>query len=480
MQLYNTISRQVEEFTPRQAGKVGLYACGPTVYDFAHLGHLRKYTMDDVLVRVLRHAGYSVHFVENITDVGHLTSDGDTGEDKLEKGAKKYGKTAWDVALEFEEYYWLSMSAMGNLKPDVVCRATEHITEQLAMVQQLEAKGHTYVIEGDGVYFDTSTFPEYGRLAHLDLDAQQAGSRVEPVAGKRNPADFALWKFERPGENRAMSWPSPWAERSFPGWHIECSAMSMKYLGEQFDIHTGGIDHIPVHHTNEIAQAEAATGKHPFVNYWVHHNFLRIEGEKMSKSLGNFFTIDDILNHQPTVTPQALRLLFLGAHYRSELNFTWDALAGTQKSWEKLVGLWLSWQESDDSTVGEEQVVLAKEYGSRFFSSVEQDLQTPEALAVLWAMVKDEKLSPAQKKELLLEFDQVFGLGFATLDKNSVASSQPLRVNTLEPEIQELVAKRKQAREAKDFALADSLRDELASKGYTVVDSVDGQELFEK
>ena len=335
MRIYNTMSRQVEEFQPINPPEVRLYACGFTVYDYTHLGHLRKYTMDDVLVRTLEHAGYDVKFVQNVTDVGHLTSDSDTGEDKLEKGARKYGKSAWDVAREFEEYFWRSMDLMGNLRPDVSCRATEHIQIQLEMVQELEKKGYTYEIPGDGIYFDTSKFPDYGKLARLAVDDQTEGARIGVVEGKRHPADFALWKFERPGENRAMSWPSPWAERSFPGWHIECSAMAIKYLGEQLDIHTGGIDHIPVHHTNEIAQAESATGKVPFVRYWVHHNFLLVDGEKMSKSLGNFFTIDDVLERG--YSPRALRMLFLTTHYRSEMNFTWEALEGMQKAYVRLM-----------------------------------------------------------------------------------------------------------------------------------------------
>ena len=276
MQLFNTLTRSNEQVIPIHNNSLGLYACGFTVYDYTHLGHLRKYSMDDVLVRMLRHEGFEVHFVQNITDVGHLASDEDTGEDKLEKGAKKYGKTVWEIAKEFESYFWKSMDAMGNLRPDVSCRATDHIKEQLELVLELEKKGHTYVIEGDGVYFDTSTFPEYGKMARLNLEQQKEGARVDQVAGKRNPSDFALWKFERPGENRQMVWKSPWSDRSFPGWHVECSAMAMKYLGEQFEIHTGGIDHIQVHHTNEIAQSEAATLKHPFVKIWVHHNHLRI------------------------------------------------------------------------------------------------------------------------------------------------------------------------------------------------------------
>lgn len=474
MQLFNTMSRQVEEFVPRQAGKVGLYACGPTVYDFAHLGHLRKYTLDDVLIKTLRHAGYSVTHVENVTDVGHLTSDGDTGEDKLEKGAKKYGKTAWEVAKEFEAYFWRSMEIMGNATPEVICRATEHIAEQLAMVEELESKGHAYVIPGDGVYFDTSTFPEYGQLARLDLDAQQAGARVEMIVGKRHPADFALWKFERPGEDRAMSWPSPWADRSFPGWHIECSAMSMKYLGNQFDIHTGGIDHIPVHHPNEIAQAEAATGKKPFVKYWVHHNFLRINGEKMSKSAGNFYTIDDVLDKG--FSPQALRLLFLGAHYRSELNFTWDSLAGAQKAWERLVGSWQELQLDQPKKISTNATAVSQ-YRQQFFQALEHDLQTPEALAVLWSMLKDNELAAEDKKQLLLEFDQVLGLQIEAQASTFAKNIEAVDPETLPTEIQKLVIKRAQARQSKDFSLADQLRDELLTKGYVVVDSNDGQRL---
>lgn len=263
MKIYNTLTRQIEQFEPFNALEVKFYACGPTVYDHAHIGHLRKYTMDDILLRVLEQEGYKVNFVQNVTDVGHLASDADTGEDKLEKGAKKYHQSVWAVAKQFEEYFYRSMEHMGNRQPDVICRATDHIDQMRQMVETLEQKGYTYIIEGDGVYFDSSKFPDYPKLANLNLEEMREGARVEKVEGKRNPTDFALWKFERPGENRAMVWPSKWHPHSFPGWHIECSAMSMEYLGEQLDIHTGGIDHIPVHHTNEIAQSESATGKKP-------------------------------------------------------------------------------------------------------------------------------------------------------------------------------------------------------------------------
>ncbi len=477
MKLYNTLTRQIDVVEPIQPPRVGLYACGLTVYDFTHLGHLRKYTMDDVLIRTLRRAGYQVTFVQNVTDVGHLTSDSDTGEDKLEKGARKYGKTAWDVAKEFEEYFWRSMDAMGNVRPDVSCRATEHIPEQLEMVKTLEAKGFAYVIDDDGVYFDTSKLDDYGKLALIDIEQLREGARVERVAGKRNPTDFALWKFERPGENRAMAWPSPWAERSFPGWHIECSAMSMKYLGEQFEIHTGGIDHINVHHTNEIAQAEAATGKKPFVKYWVHHNFLRVDGEKMSKSLGNFFTIDDI--EKRGLSPRALRLLFLTTHYRSEMNFTWGNLEGMQKTWERLIRQVVQLKaETGRTTLSEEKLDQLNEYRQRFVTAMENDLDTPTAVAVMWEMLKSNIPSP-DKYDLLIELDELMGLGLRQADSylaeiEAKHHAQSVRVEELSAELQQVVQDRQTARANQDWAAADAARDTLLAAGYTIKDTPQG------
>lgn len=471
MQLYNTLSRKVEEFVPINEGKVGLYACGFTVYDYTHLGHLRKYSMDDVLVKTLRHAGYNVKFVQNVTDVGHLASDADTGEDKLEKGAKKYGKSVWDIAREFEDYFFKSMDAMGTVRPDVSCRATEHISEQLAMVLELEERGFTYVIDGDGVYFDTSKFSDYGKMARLQLDQQKEGTRIGENEGKRNPSDFALWKFEREGENRAMVWPSPWAERSFPGWHIECSAMACHYLGQQFDIHTGGIDHIPVHHTNEIAQAEAAFGKQPFVKYWVHHNFLRVEGEKMSKSLGNFFTIDDVV--EKGFSPYALRLLFLTTHYRSELNFTWENLAGMQKAYDRIEKLVHRFGEGTSLDLSEKSDHV-QHLHNKFWQAMENDLDTPKAVTILWEVVKDEKLTDAEKVALLLDFDQVFSLG---LQESAAKEDDEDDSLDVPDEVQQLLKHRQQARDKKDWQKADQLRDEIESMGYTVVDGEDGQKV---
>ena len=474
MKIFNTLTRQVEQFEPFNAPEVKFYACGPTVYDYAHIGHLRKFTMDDVLIKVLEQEGYKVKFVQNVTDVGHLASDADTGEDKLEKGAKKYKQDVWAVAKQFEEYFYRSMELMGNRQPDVTCRATDHIDQMRQMVETLEQKGYTYVIEGDGVYYDSSKFPDYPKLANLNLEEMREGARVEKVEGKRNPTDFALWKFERPGENRAMVWPSKWHPRSFPGWHIECSAMSMEHLGEQLDIHTGGIDHIPVHHTNEIAQSEAATGKKPFSKYWVHHNFLVVDGEKMSKSKENFYTIDDVL--KKGFEPMALRLLFLGAHYRSELNFTWESLHGAQTAWERLKKLTGQISMASKQKFSQENLLeKGKQYHQQFFEKVADDLNTPEAMAIFWQVAKDDEISKEEKYWLLLEFDQVLGLDLARIVPVEESS---LTQEDLPVSAQELLAQRAEARRNKDYELADELREKLAKIGHRVVDEGEKQLIF--
>lgn len=476
MKVYNTASRMIEEVT-QEGSTLGIYACGPTVYDFAHIGHMRKYTMDAVLVAALRHAGFPVLHVQNITDVGHLVSDADDGEDKMEKGAKKYGKTVWEVAAEFETYFWKAIDMMQIPRPDISCKATDHISDQIELIQKLEANGLTYVI-ADGVYFDTSKFPSYGDLARLDPDSLKAGARVEMVAGKRNTTDFALWKFSPKDQQRAMEWESPWAPpgegptKGFPGWHIECSAMAMRYLGDQFAIHTGGIDHIPIHHTNEIAQAEGATGKHPFVKIWVHHNFLRVEGEKMSKSLGNFTTLEDCIARG--YSPFALKLLFFGSHYRSELNFTWDALSATQTAYDRLIGI-LSTLSKDNERLelSEEKLEKIETYRSRFFNEIENDLRTPEALAVLWEVLKSN-IPSRDKYELILEFDTVLGLGLQSASQQ-VGNNSAIPIPST---IASLVEQRALARQKRDFQAADTLRAKIRELGFVIHDAPSGQEVY--
>jgi cysteinyl-tRNA synthetase len=410
MKLYNTLSKRLEEISSiNNDNSIGFYACGPTVYDYAHIGHVRRYIMDDVLIRTLRKSGLAVQHVMNITDVGHLVSDADTGDDKMEKAAREKQMTAKDIAEMYEADFWLKLAKSNVQRPNVVCRATEHIPEQIQQVKQLEERGFTYVIPEDGVYFDTSKDPHYGELANLQLEQLQEGARIGVVEGKRHPADFALWKFSPQDEKRQMEWDSPWGT-GFPGWHIECSAMSMKYLGEQFEIHSGGIDHIPVHHTNEIAQAENATGKRPFVQIWVHHNFLRIEGKKMSKSLKNFLTLDDI--EAKGYSPMAFRLLMLTAQYRDEMNFTWDSLQGAQKGYDKLkrrIDDLLSQSGCDSlSAVAEvENTELSphlQQTLTQFVDYMEDDLKTPQAVALMWKLVRENDVSTLPILKEMLDY----------------------------------------------------------------------------
>lgn len=322
MKLYNTLNRQVKEIKPINPPEVTIYTCGPTVYDYPHIGNWFTFVRYDILVRTLKLSGYEPKWVMNITDVGHLVSDADEGEDKLEKGARREGKTAQQIADYYTEYFVKGLKRLNFTQPDYLPRATQHIPEQIDLVRTLEAKGYTYIID-DGVYYDTSKFPSYADFARLDLDEMQAGKRIEANQQKRNPSDFALWKFSPKGQQRDMEWDSPWG-KGFPGWHLECSAMSMKYLGDTIDIHAGGIDHLPVHHTNEIAQSEAATGK-TYANHWMHTNHIMVEGEKISKSLGNTVTLEDI--EKEGYTTEALRLLILKSHYRSRSAFSVSSLA---------------------------------------------------------------------------------------------------------------------------------------------------------
>ncbi len=492
LKLYNTLTRKIEDFKPIENGKVKMYSCGPTVYDFAHIGNFRTYTTADILVRTLQLNGDSVTWVMNITDVGHLVSDGDTGEDKMEKGARLTGKTAWEIADFYADVFLKDWKALHLTEPNERPRPTQHIPEQIALVQKLLDKGFAYQID-DGIYFDTSRSKGYGELAQLDLKNLQEGARVEINLQKRNPTDFALWKFSYPGgvtleeynrhsreggnpenqktgspiksgmtatEKRQMEWESPWGV-GFPGWHIECSAMSMKYLGEHFDIHTGGVDILPVHHVNEVAQSEAATGKHPWINYWVHGQMMLIQGQKMSKSLKNIYRLYDL--EKENFDPLALRYLYLQTHYRQEMNFTFPALEAAQNALnhlrESIVNL----------RVGESR---AAEFEERFLISLNNDLNTPEALAILWELVKSDH-APDSKLNSIFRMDEVLGLGLEEYF-NTHSMRLPLEVPD---EITQLIKERKELRKHNHFDQADQIRNKIKKLGFDIEDSKSGTKI---
>jgi len=476
MKIFNSLSREVEEFVPVHAAKkgptpVGMYTCGPTVYDFAHIGHGRKYVYDDVLRRVLAFNGYEVTHVQNVTDVGHLSSDSDEGEDKLEKGARKAGKTVWEVADFFTRDFYASMDALNILRPTIVCKATDHIPEQISLVEALLAKGFAYDTP-EAIYFDVSKFPRYDGLFGQKLTEKRAGVREEVHTDehKKNSADFALW-FRTVGRfaDHAMKWNSPWGE-GFPGWHIECSAMAMKYLGESFDFHTGGEDHMPVHHPNEIAQSEAVTGK-PFAKYWIHHAFLSVDGQKMSKSLGNTYKVGDVV--EKGFSPLALRYLYLTAHYRTPMNFTWSALASAQSAYEKLVGFVTDVKAKGETgsrvELSAEKLKKLEGFRQRFAESINNDMGLPQAVAVLWELIKSN-VPDYDKLDQLLEWDTVLGLKLA---EGSMAQEAP-------EEIVAMAQKRDELRKGGRFVEADSVRLAIEKSGWVVLDTKLGSRLKPK
>lgn len=455
--LYNTASKKVELFTPIHEDKAYIYSCGPTVYHFAHIGNLRAYIFADTLRRVLGESGYKVKHIINITDVGHLTDDGDDGEDKLEKGSRREGKTAWEVAAFYEEAFKKDLTALNiPLSAYTFPRATDHISEQIALISSLEEKEYTYTIENDGIYFDTEKFKRYKDLAQLDLEGLKNGARVEENKDKHSPSDFALWKFSPKDERRQMEWDSPWG-LGFPGWHIECSAMAMKYLGEHFDIHTGGIDHIKVHHTNEIAQSECATDS-KYVNYWMHVNFLQDKTGKMSKSNDNFLTLESLI--KKGYPPQIYRYFILTAHYRKELTFTYEALDAVKVAYKKLADHVLRGSHLKGN------VLTA--YMGPFLEALRDDCNTPEAIARMWKMIKEEQGNDADVAVTILKMNELLGLGLENLKEETLQ---------LPNEIKELLDSRMNARKNKDFAESDRLRDEIRKLGYIVKDSADGQEV---
>ena len=474
MKLYNTASRKIEEFKPLNPPNVAFYSCGPTVYDYTHIGHLRTYVNNDVLKRTLMFLGYKVKHVMNITDVGHLTGDSDEGEDKMEKGAGKKGTTVWELARVYTDYFISSLDEMNIIRPDVFSNATQHIPEFIEMIKVLESKGFTYETN-EALYFDVSKFSNYGKLSGQKLEDKITAARKEVRidAGKRNPADFVLW-FKAIGrfKNHIMRWPSAWGE-GFPGWHIECSAMCMKYLGETVDIHAGAIDLIPVHHENEIAQSEAATGK-PFVRYWFHNDFLLVDGQKMSKSLGNFYTIDDIKNSK--IGPMALRLLFLQTHYRQVMNFTWESLSASSNAYGKLVNhICELKQEVEENRlrkpvyeVGLKEDV--KNYRQKFIDAISDDLQTPKAVAALWEIIKSN-IPAGEKLRLILEIDEVLGLNL----KNA-----KFFADEIPEEIKKLAEEREKARLSQNFPKSDELRKIIAEKGFNVKDTTEGYKISKR
>ena len=458
--LYNTLTRQKEVFIPIFDQQVGLYTCGPTVYNFAHVGNLRTYIFEDILKRVLIYNGYRVKHVMNITDVGHLTGDRDMGEDKMEKGAVREGKTAWDIAEFYTRAFKKDIDQLNILAPEIWCKATDSIKEQIDLVQVLEDKGYTYRIS-DGIYFDTSKFEGYAKLSNQNLDALQEGARVEKNPEKRNPTDFALWKFSPQNVNRQMEWESPWGV-GFPGWHIECSAMSMQFLGEQLDIHCGGTDHVDVHHTNEIAQSEAATGK-KFFNFWMHGAFLNIQGgKKMAKSAENFLTLEAAFN-QKGLSPLVYRFAAFQTHYRKPMEYSEDSVAAAQNGLQHLRNQIRELKEVSNGVKGTKDDA----YAEKFIHTINDDLNMPRAMAVVQELLKSE-LAPADKLATVFDFDRVLGLD---LDRVAKAAALP-------GEIQKLMADRESARAKKDWEASDRLRDEIQSKGYVVQDAKDGMKVF--
>ncbi len=468
LEFYNTLNKKIESFTPRVNNSVGLYTCGPTVYNYAHIGNLRTYVFEDILKRVLQYNGYTVNHVMNITDVGHLTDDADQGEDKMEKGAQREGKTAWDIAALYTASFQSDIQTLNILPPTIWCKATDHIPEQIAQVQTLIDKGLTYETS-DGIYFDTTKISDYGKLARLHEQELKAGARVE-IREKKNPHDFALWKWSPRADSgqapRQMEW-NAFGRKGFPGWHIECSAMSIKYLGEQFDIHCGGIDHIPVHHTNEIAQAESVTGKKPWVNYWLHGEHLVIEDNseartnvKMAKSGDNFITLQTLIEHN--IEPLSYRYFLLQAHYRKQLQFSWEALEAAQtglKNLKKEI-------QKLPPTLEKEMENTAE---AEFLEAINDDLNIPAALAIVWSHTKTKKIS----QKTVEHWDEIFGLD---LLGGSNASAEPL---TISPEIQKLLDLRLIARAEKKWEESDRLREEIGKAGYTV-DVVNGEQIIKK
>ena len=460
MKLFNTMTRKVEEFVPIKENRVSMYCCGPTVYNYAHIGNLRTFIFEDILKRTLQYDGYRVTHVMNITDVGHLTGDGDDGEDKLGKRSRETGKSVWDIAAFYTDAFFKDEKDLNIIRPSVVCKATDHIQDMINLIKVLEEKGHTYT-SGGNVYFSIDTIDDYGKLAGQSQDEKLSGARIAVDGNKRNPKDFVLWFTNSKFGEQAMMWDSPWG-RGYPGWHIECSAMSMKYLGPHFDIHCGGIDAIPVHHTNEIAQSEAATGE-KWVNYWCHGEFLLNDKGKMSKSSGEFLTLPVVVSHGYNALDY--RYFCLSGHYRTQLKFSWEALDHAKSAREKLVAA-VSELKKDNKPAS---VLSEKAEGWKkaFSDAMNNDLRAPEALAQMWMMLKDGDITGSEKLALLLDFDRILGL---ELDRVEAKSDEKVGGERE----WKLLEERAEAKKNKDWARADEIRAELLSLGYIVKDTPKG------
>ncbi|HVN54417.1 MAG TPA: cysteine--tRNA ligase [Anaerolineaceae bacterium] len=456
LRLFDTYTRTIRDFEPLHPPEVGMYTCGPTVYDYAHIGNLRTYIFEDILRRVIEYNGYPVKHVMNITDVGHLVSDADSGEDKMETGSRRTGKSAWEIADFYTRAFQEDLARLHILEPTIWTRATDHIPEQIELIRCIEKKGFTYRTS-DGIYFDTSKLSDYGYLARLDVEGLQAGTRVE-MGEKRHPTDFALWKFSPRDQKRQMEWDSPWGV-GFPGWHIECSAMSARYLGPFFDIHCGGEDHIYVHHPNEIAQTEACYGTR-LANFWMHGYFLQLDEAKMSKSTGEFLRLQTLIDRG--YDPLAYRFFCLSAHYRAKLNFNWESLDGAQIALDRLRKVAYEWGPAQGSP--------NREYLARFCEQANDDLNMPRALAVVWDLVRSD-LPGGEKKATLAEFDRVLGLG--------LAGWQP-KEEAIPAEIEALLHERQRARAEKRWSDADALRSEITAAGYEIEDTPKGPKVKRK
>jgi cysteinyl-tRNA synthetase len=467
LKFYNTLTRKKEDFSPINEKQVKMYTCGPTVYNYAHIGNLRSYVFADILKRTLIYCGFKVKQVMNITDIGHLSSDADSGEDKMTKGLLREGK---ELTLEnmralaefYTEKFKEDLEKLNIKKPDGLYFASDYIKEDIELVQKLEKKGYTYKTS-DGIYFDILKMADYGILLGGKRDWDKSHARIAENSEKKNPEDFALWKFStKKGQETQIGFPSPWGI-GFPGWHIECSAMGIKFLGEQFDIHTGGVDHISVHHTNEIAQSESATGKKPYVKYWMHHEHIDLGGEKMAKSGGDFLRLKNVI--EKNINPLTYRFWLLMANYHTKMNFNWDALEGTEIALKRLYGLYVGL----GSKLGE----VDKKYQLKFKEYLEDNLDTPRALTTLWEVFKDENISNADKKATVLDFDKVLGLGFSAQDEQVSGWENDPHAE----KISRILKEREQSRKDKDFKKSDELRKEINSLGYEVKDTADGPRL---